>query len=93
MKLPSNWRVIDPDRVIRLSNLALTLVWAAMVPVAYVLGWLTSVAFISLASIYANFASHLAAWRSDVNPDEEQLDRIENELMDVHRKLNQLLEA
>lgn len=47
-------------------NLFLTIVWAAMLPVAYMTGWIYSIAFISLASIYANFASHLAAWRADV---------------------------
>ncbi len=46
-------------------NLWLTGIWAVMLPVAYVTGWIYSVAFISLASIYANLASHLAAWRSD----------------------------
>lgn len=61
----------------RTSNLLLTILWLAMVPIAYYLGWIYSVAFISLASIYANFASHLAAWRSDVDPNTARLDRIE----------------
>jgi hypothetical protein len=56
-----------------------------MLPIAYVLNWISSVPFVSLASIYANSASHLAAWRSD-DPGElgHQLDRIEamlNELL------------
>jgi hypothetical protein len=29
-------------------------------------GWLYSIAFISTVSIYANFISHVAAWRADV---------------------------
>jgi len=52
-----NWRRI---------NLVLTFVWLAMIPIAVVTGWLYSIAFISAASIYANVASHLAAWRADV---------------------------
>lgn len=40
-------------------------------PVAIVTGWLYSLAFISAVSIYANFASHLAAWRADVPMEEE----------------------
>jgi hypothetical protein len=57
-----SWRVV---------NLVLTCVWAAMVPVTVITGWVYSLVFISLASIYANFASHLAAWRADVPISEE----------------------
>lgn len=46
-------------------NLMLTCVWLAMVPIAIITGWLYSLAFISACSIYANAASHLAAWRAD----------------------------
>ena len=56
------------------AHAALTVGWLLMVPVAYYLGWLESLVFISAASIYANFASHLAAWLAD---DTKQLDRIE----------------
>lgn len=49
----------------RRVNLVLSFVWAGMVPVAWLTGWLYSLAFISACSIYANAASHLAAWRSD----------------------------
>jgi Mg2+/Co2+ transporter CorB len=68
------------SRVSRLVNLSLAVLWAIMVPVAWMLHWFSSVPFISAASIYANFASHVAAWRSDVNPNQEQLDRIEAKL-------------
>lgn len=50
----------------RRANFWLSVVWAVMVPVTLVTGWVYSIAFIALASIYANFASHLAAWRADV---------------------------
>lgn len=56
-------------RVWRTANFWLMLAWLAMIPVAVVTGWVYSIAFISAASIYANVASHLAAWRADV-PDE-----------------------
>lgn len=51
---------------IRRANLWLAVVWAVMVPVAVITGWIYSIAFISAASIYANFISHIAAWRADV---------------------------
>lgn len=55
-----NWRRV---------NLALSVAWAVMVPVSYFTGWVYSIAFVSLASIYANAATHLAAWRADVPDD------------------------
>ena len=51
---------------IRRGNLVLAIVWAAMIPVSILTGWIYSIAFIAAASIYANFISHLAAWRADV---------------------------
>lgn len=56
--------------------------WTLTIPIAYFAGWVYSVAFVSICSLYANVASDVAAWRSDVNP---QLERIE-------QKLDQLLE-
>lgn len=49
----------------RLTNLVLFIVWAIMIPVSYVTGWVESIIFVSLASIYANMATHLAGWRAD----------------------------
>jgi hypothetical protein len=46
-------------------NLILAAAWAICLPVAIVTGWIYSIAFISAASIYANFAAHLAAFRAD----------------------------
>lgn len=53
----------------RSANLVLSILWAAMVPVAWVTGWIESIVFISACSIYANCASHIAAWRADVPDD------------------------
>ena len=55
-----------PHHWIRRANLVLAIAWAAMIPVSIVTGWIYSIAFIAAASIYANFISHLAAWRADV---------------------------
>lgn len=52
------------------ANLVLAAAWALMIPIAVMTGWIYSIAFISAASIYANFASHIAAWRADVPLDE-----------------------
>lgn len=50
----------------RRANLCLAVCWCVMMPVSLSTGWVYSVAFVSLASIYANAAAHLAAWRADV---------------------------
>jgi hypothetical protein len=51
---------------LRRANALLTVFWLAMCPLALATGWIYSVAFVSLVSIYANAVSHLAAWRADV---------------------------
>lgn len=65
-------------------------VWAVAIPVAVLFGWVYSVAFVSVCSLYANVASDLAAWRSDVNP---QLDRIEARLVTLEQMLEEALDA
>lgn len=49
----------------RVANLILFVMWGIMVPVSVVTGWIYSLAFVSVASIYANMATHLAGWRAD----------------------------
>lgn len=67
---------------VRWANLAGAILWGGTLPVAIVTDWIYSVAFISAASIYANFVSHLSAQRADVPDPEiiERLDRIEKYL-------------
>jgi hypothetical protein len=57
----------------RRLNLLLAIAWGALIPIAVAAGWIYSIAFISAASIYANVASHVAAWRADV-PTNDELD-------------------
>jgi hypothetical protein len=55
-------------RLIRLCkyHLELTLVfaWIIMIPLSIITGWIYSVAFVSAISLYANVASHWAAYRA-----------------------------
>ena len=57
-------------------------VWLAIIPVAYWFGWIASVAFVSVCSLYANVASDFAAWRADKNPEMvealQRLDKLED---------------
>jgi len=66
------------DRWSRRFNLLRAVIWALAIPVAYFLGWIYSVAFVSVCSLYANAASDWAAYRADQNRDLlERLTRIE----------------
>lgn len=49
---------------LRRLHLGLTIAWLVMIPVAFVTGWLYSLAFISAISIYANVAGHFSAWQA-----------------------------
>lgn len=48
---------------LRHAHAALTVAWAAAMPIAIVTRWIYSLAFISTISIYANFASHFSSWQ------------------------------
>jgi hypothetical protein len=50
----------------RALNLARMVAYVILTPVAWWLGWLASVRFVSLLSIWALVESTMAAWRSDV---------------------------
>lgn len=83
-------RVIHP-RTMQLVNGWLTVFWLLMVPTAWILGWLDSVTFVSLITIWALVAGHLGAWvasrseaalheDADVGEVVEELDAIERHL-------------
>lgn len=42
----------------------LTILWFIMMPIALATGWVASVVFISVISIYANFSGHFSAWQA-----------------------------
>lgn len=53
----------------------LALAWFVTMPTALLTGWVESVIFVSVISIYANFAAEFAAWqaaRSEVKQDEDK---------------------
>lgn len=60
------------------------IIWTIAIPLAVLFGWVSSVAFVAVCSLYANVASDVAAWRSDVNP---QLDRIEERIGQIEDAL------
>lgn len=48
----------------RRFHLVLTVIWAVMMPVSLWKGWVFSIAFISVISIYANFVGHFSSWQA-----------------------------
>jgi hypothetical protein len=72
-------------RLWRFFNASRAAIWVVVIPLSYFFGWIYSIAFVAICSLYANAASDTAAWRSDVNPNQEQLDRIEEKLDAVLR--------
>jgi hypothetical protein len=68
-------------------NLLRVVVWLITIPVAFFLGWVYSVAFVAVCSLYANVASDWAAFRADDNP---QLVRMERKLDEILEKLREV---
>jgi hypothetical protein len=63
----------DP-KFMRRVNGWLTIFWIGMIPVSIVMGWLTSVAYVSALSLWALVSGHWAAWqaaRVEVNQERE----------------------
>lgn len=72
------------DDVSKFFSLFRVAVWLAVLPLSYVFGWLESVTFVALVSIYANLASDYAAFRADSNRKiEAALQRIEEKLEEL----------
>ena len=74
--LKSFWASVQKDpQFMRRVNGWLTVFWIAMIPVSIVMGWLTSVAYVSALSLWALVSGHWAAWqaaRVEVNQEREQ---------------------
>jgi uncharacterized membrane protein len=74
--LKSFWASVQEDpHFMRRLNGWLTVFWIAMIPVSIVMGWLSSVAYVSALSLWALVSGHWAAWqaaRVEVNQEREQ---------------------
>jgi hypothetical protein len=61
----SLWALVQGDPIfMRRVNGWLTVFWVAMIPVSLVMGWLTSVAYVSALSLWALVSGHWAAWQA-----------------------------
>jgi hypothetical protein len=63
--LKSLWAAVQQDpKFMRRVNGWLTIFWIAMIPTSVVMGWLTSVAYVSALSLWALVSGHWAAWQA-----------------------------
>lgn len=73
--IKSLWASIQGDPVfMRKINGWFTVAWIAMIPVSIMLGWLSSVQYVSALSLWALVSGHLSAWqaaRVEVNQQED----------------------
>lgn len=61
----SLWASVQGDpKFMRAVNGWLTLFWVAMIPIAYLAGWLKSVVFVSALSLWALVSGHWSAWQA-----------------------------
>ena len=61
----SLWNLVQKDATfMRRVNGWLTIVWALMIPIALLSGWMQSVIFVSAVSIYANLVGHWSTWQA-----------------------------
>jgi hypothetical protein len=74
-------QITDPIKFRRLNGW-LVVFWAAMIPISIVTGLISMLAYVTVLSLYANFATHLGAWAAsraearqvDVDTDEVDVD-------------------
>ena len=76
-------------RMMRWFSLSRTIFWLLLVFPALWLGWLHSVVFVSLLSLWALVETAFAAWRSDENPDADRLESIETKLDRLIERLDE----
>lgn len=59
------WDLIEGDpKFMRKVNGWLTIFWIMMIPVSLVMGWLSSVVYVSALSLWALVSGHWAAWQA-----------------------------
>ena len=69
------------ETFIKWFSLSRVIFWIGVTACAYFFGWLASVTFVALCSLYANVASDFAAWRADDNPQFDRIEKLLNEIL------------
>jgi hypothetical protein len=68
----------------------LTIFWVAMIPVSMITGWISSVTYVAVLSLWALVSGHWAAWQAarvevtqQAEMDERMADPLEQRVVDV----------
>ena len=85
------WASVQGNPVfMRRVNGWLTIFWVAMIPVSMVTGWISSVTYVAVLSLWALVSGHWAAWQAarvevtqQAEMDERMADPIEQRVVDV----------
>ena len=82
--IKSLWASVQGDpKLMRRVNGWLTLFWVAMIPVSMLMGWLSSVVYVSALSLWALVSGHWSAWqaaRVEVNQQRAEQEAAETDL-------------
>ena len=63
--IKSLWAMVQGDPVfMRKINVWLTLLWIVMIPISFFTGWIESVTYVSVLSLWALVSGHWAAWQA-----------------------------
>ena len=73
--MKSLWAMVQGDPVfMRRVNGWFTIFWVIMIPVSFFTGWINSVTYVSVLSLWALVSGHWAAWQaSRVEVKQEQM--------------------
>ena len=80
--IKSLWASVQGNPVfMRRVNGWLTIFWIAMIPISLVTGWISSVTYVAVLSLWALVSGHWSAWqaaRVEVTQQKEEEERAEN---------------
>ena len=89
--MKSLWASVQGNPVfMRQVNGWLTIFWIAMIPVSLVTGWISSVTYVAVLSLWALVSGHWAAWQAarvevtqQAEMEERMADPLEQRVVDV----------
>lgn len=81
----------------RAVNGYLTLFWVVMIPVSFITGWINSVTYVAVMSLWALVSGHWSAWQAarvevkqqelDEKADDATVAAVKEEVREVNREL------
>ena len=96
--IKSLWALVQGDpKFMRAVNGWLTILWIMMIPVSFVTGWINSVTYVAVMSLWALVSGHWSAWQAarvevrqeelNEEADEATVRAVKEEVREVNREL------